>query len=253
MKRKIDRWIAFSFVFAWVFALRAEAVDFSYPNDAELRLLPPFCTWKLRGGAAEYKLGFGLLGEQFKNSHHFCAGLNFLNRYYRAPTGPDAGAMLHRAENEFTYMIDHLAPNSSLGAESFMYRGMVRGLAKKDSAAAADLVRAIALDPRLAKAYLALADFYAARKQQGEALRVVSEGLRHAPASRALQRRYTELGGKLPYPEPLVVEAAPAPPPASPSAPPAVEMAPAASGDPRSAVDSPALGAKPWCRFCPDE
>jgi len=40
-------------------------------------------------------------------------------------------------------------------------------------------------------------------KQDKKALETISEGLRHLPDSKGLQRRYKALGGKLPYPAPI--------------------------------------------------
>jgi len=241
----------------------ARAVDASYPTDAELKRLPPFCTWKLRGGAAEYQQGTVLLGEQFKNSHHYCAGLNFVNRYYRSPASADGKSMLHFAINEFTYMVDHLVANSSLAGESFLERGIAFALSKRDGEAARDFQQAVTRNPRLAKAYVGWADFLADRKRREEALKVVTEGLRHVPDSRPLQRRYASLGGKLPYPEPVIAvaplkegsaetrkeEGLP-----SHQAAPAATPDPLAPSTPATQVPSPASSEKknPYCRFCPD-
>lgn len=244
-------------------ATPARAVDASYPTDVELKRLPPFCTWKLRGGAAEYQQGTDLLGEQFKNSHHYCAGLNFVNRYYRSPVSGDGKSMLHFAINEFTYMVDHLVPNSSLAGESFLERGVAFALSKRDAEAAGDFQQAVIHNPRLAKAYVGWADFLADRKRREEALKVVAEGLHHVPDSRPLQRRYESLGGKLPYPEPVIAveplkeesterrkddelpshQAVPAaiPDPSAPSTRATQEPPPASSENKSS-----------YCRFCPD-
>lgn len=270
----------------------ARAVDASYPTDAELKRLPPFCTWKLRGGAAEYQQGTALLGEQFKNSHHYCAGLNFVNRYYRSPASAEGKSMLHFAINEFTYMVDHLVANSSMAGESHLERGVAFALSKRDAEAARDFQQAVIHNPRLAKAYLGWADFLADRKRRAEALKVVTEGLRHVPDSRPLQRRYESLGGKLPYPEPVVAvaplkggptesrkeegqpspQAVPAtiPDPSTPAtratqAPPPApsentssycrfcpEPSVPATRAPQEPTPAPSENKRPYCRFCPD-
>lgn len=258
----------------------ARAVDPSPPNDVELKSLPNFCALKLRGGAAEYATGFSLLGEQFKNSHHYCMGLNFLNRYYRAPFSQDAKSTLKFAYNEFTYMAEHLVENSSLAGEVFVYRGIANALLKNDVAATEDFAQAIARNPRLPLAYVTLADYYSDHKQKAKALDVVTQGLRNLPDNKALKRRYQELGGKLPYPEP-VAAAQPAPEAGESAAGPAasdavsstaptqdpagekpesaaqrsVDKAAVIATDPSqdSAADSKGTPKKPWCRFCPDE
>jgi tetratricopeptide (TPR) repeat protein len=204
------------------------------------------------------------LGEQFKNSHHYCTGLNFLNRYYRSPVSGDGKSMLHFAINEFTYMVDHLVPNSSLAGESFLERGVAFALSKRDAEAAGDFQQAVIHNPRLAKAYLGWADFLADRKRREEALKVVTEGLRHVPDSRPLQRRYESLGGKLPYPE-SVIAVAPLKEGSTESRKaeelPSHQAVPAAIPDASApstrATQAPSPASsenkRPYCRFCPDE
>ncbi|MEO1766701.1 hypothetical protein [Thiobacter aerophilum] len=235
----------------------------SYPTDEELRTLPPFCTWKLRGGKADLDRGFALLGEQFKNAHHYCAGLNHINRYYRAVGSPGAKSFLHEAVNEFTYMVEHLVPSSTLAGASYLGRATAYALWGRDGEAMQDYQAAVRHDPRLVRAYIAWADLLAERKLPQDALKVVTEGLRWNPGSRDLQNRYEKLGGKLPYPEPVVAQGkASAPADAQPNGP------SPSNGDPKPADSgtSPALRAappqpnaaganpdKPYCRFCPDE
>lgn len=233
----------------------AHAGDGFNPTDTELKSLPAFCTWKLRGGRAEINQGFALLGEQFKNSIHYCAGLNFLNRYYRSPTSPGARSFLHFAIDEFTYMVEHLVPNSTLAAESYLGRATAYALSKRDAEAMRDFRQAAQHNPRLARVYVAWADFLTERKQQAEALKVVSEGLRWVPDSTALRTRYERLGGKLPYPEPVVAaetgkQENPDPPPAAKPEPAASEAKPAV---PEPASPQAADPDRPYCRFCPDQ
>lgn len=178
------------------------------PTAQELKRLPPFCAWKFSGNPAAMKRGFARLGEQFKNSHHFCSGLNYLSRYYKSPYGPDAKADVSFARNEFTYMIEHLVPNSSLAAESYLYRGIAYQIMRQDNAAIADFTQAIRYKPTLAKAYIRLADYFSDHGQKSKALEIVSEGLRHSPNSRGLKRRYLTLGGKKPFPKPVKKKAA---------------------------------------------
>ena len=126
----------------------------------------------------------------------------------------------------------------------------------------------------LVKAYTLTSDIHVKLNQKNEALTVVTEGLRHVPDSRALQRLYKERGGKLPYPEPIARAAeVPAAPDQTPrEGEPAagegkpkdtVQLAPAspapdaaAGGGPADAQApaTPKIGSptNPWCRFCPD-
>lgn len=253
-----------------LFALVAQvagAEGFSPPTEIELKRLPAFCTVKMRehsGDREALRRGIAMIGPQFQNAHHYCNGVNFLNRYYRAPFSAGAGSNLAMARNELDYMVDHMTPGSSIAGEIFLYRGIVNSLMKKDAEAVTDLQQAIARDPTLFRAYLTLADFYNERKQREKALEVVTNGLRNTPDSKGLKRRYKELGGKLPYPEPVVAQPQPKAAPEQPA-----PEAPAETGTQAAAVSptqEPAVDIaaekeaatestpkKEWCRFCPDQ
>lgn len=253
----------------------ADAGEWAPPTDAEWAMLPSFCMVKKselnKTDPMALQKGISLIGQQYQNVHHYCFGLNFLNRYYSASFGPKAKTNLAAAKNEFDYMVNHLYSGGSLAGESYLYRGIVNSLMKNDTEALADLQQAVSRSPRLTRAHLALADYYSERKQRAKALEAVTEGLRHVPDSKGLKLRYQELGGKLPYPEPIAAQpepdnkadkssekpagadaaaGAPAPQAQAGSAP-----VQAATAD--KSVDketSPARPSKnPWCRFCPDE
>lgn len=250
----------------------ASAGTWEPPTDAEWERLPAFCMVKKRELAKTdpnaLQTGIGMIGPQFQNSHHFCWGLNFLYRYYNNPFSPKAKTSLASAKNEFDYMAEHLLENSSLAGDVFLYRGTVNALMKNDSEAASDLQQAISRSPGLVRAYLALADFYSEHKQRDKALETVTEGLRHAPDSKGLKRRYKELGGKLPYPEPIAApaqaQAEPEKPAASAAEPDKAAPAPADSSAPAPAttpvdtavdknVSTEGGSQKSFCRFCPDQ
>jgi hypothetical protein len=107
-----------------------------------------------------------------------------------------------------------------------------------------------------------LADFYSGIKQPAKALEIITEGLRHNPDTKSLQRRYTELGGELPYPAPIeptpAVEAEAAKPEEPPTPTPnSVEPAASPTTVPPAPVEptaEPQIGSptNPYCRFCPD-
>lgn len=62
--------------------------------------------------------------------------------------------------------------------------------------------KALSLKAGHADAFVILADCYAAVGNKGKALDKATEGLKYVPESKGLKRRYAELGGKLPLPEP---------------------------------------------------
>ncbi|MHB8760548.1 MAG: tetratricopeptide repeat protein [Thiobacillus sp.] len=234
------------------------------PSPAEMAALPPYCAARFNEGSPAFRSWRTSMGSDFVHLHHYCAGINFINRA-RASVSAARKDMLVAAVREFDYVLDHVSSGFHLRSEILMNRGVALSLLKRDGEAIGNLLEAIKLDPRQPRAYSALADLYG-KQNPGKALEAVSEGLRHNPDAKALQRRYTELGGKLPYPAAIVAPAPVAPSEeaagaaaekAAPAADSAAAIAPAAAPAPAPAQDAPApakIGSptNPYCRFCPD-
>lgn len=252
-------------VAAGVACAQAGAVDSTFrPNPAEILRLPPYCQAKFNApqGSAEWKAWRDRIGENFIDLHHYCAGLNYVSRYWGARSPQDRGHYLQRALDNFSYMARAEKPDFALSAELYSNRGEVYRLMRKPGEAIQDYSTAIARNPGLVKPYLQLAELHVANKAPSRALEAVSEGLRHVPDSTALQRRYLELGGKKPFPEPVAAKTAePAPaadvPAAQPEPSPAQDAAPAETKPEPAAAETarPAIGTpkNPYCRFCPPE
>lgn len=229
------------------------------PNAAEMMRLPPYCQAKFNAptSSAEWKSWRAQIGENFIDLHHYCAGLNYMNRYWGARSAPDRSFYLQRALTNFDYMVKAEKPDFALRVELYSQRGEVNKLLRKPGEAIKDFNTARSIDPKAVKPYLQLADLYVATKAPARALETLTEGLRHAPDSTALQRRYLELGGKKPFPDPIVAKAAEAQAePATPS--PASEPATTVESGPEPtapATAAPAIGTptNPYCRFCPPE
>ncbi len=231
------------------------------PSPAEMAALPPYCGARFNEGSEAFKTWRSSMGGDFIHIHHYCAGLNFLNRSYGMASAKDRQGTLGGAVREFDYVLTHASPDFSLRAEILMNRGVALSLLKRQGEAITNLTQAIEKSPDLPRAYMTLADIYDAQKQRAKALETVTEGLRHSPGTRSLQRRYTELGGKLPYPEPIkpapaetpqaaAVPAAPAQAAEQSAAPkPPAEAAPAQPAEAAPKIGSPK---NPYCRFCPD-
>lgn len=239
------------------------------PNAAEMSRLPIYCQAKLSGFAGskaspEASLWQSRIGENWLAFHHYCFGLTSVNRYWGARTAKERSYYLEVALNNFNYMVRAEKPDFSLRAELYSNRGEVFKLMGKPGEAVNDYHHALSINPRIVKPYLQLADLHVAGKTPARALETVTEGLRYLPDSKALQRRYLELGGKKPFPDPIVAKAAEPPPqksdePAPPSetaiekeAAPASspESVPASTAQPQQTIGSPQ---NPYCRFCPPE
>ena len=252
---------------AWVmlYIPLSYAVVWDPMTEQEVRLLPIYCQVKYReqhGDATARSQGFALMGPQYGNVHHYCGGLNYLNRYYQHGGGRAAASYLSFAIDEFTYNVDHPHHPSPIEADIFFQRGLAYSLARKDAEAINDLQRALTLNPQSVRTYIKLADLFANMKVRNKALDVITDGLRQIPDSKALKRRYDELGGKQPYPEAIV--AAPAPQQTEPqekptvpvtihepSEPTAAKQAGDAAAGEQGDTSTPSGDSKnPWCRFC---
>lgn len=241
-----------------------------YPRDDEIKMLPPLCLIKLRKEKSpEYQVAQETYGPDFMHVHHYCAGINFINRYYRATSSQDKRFVLQEAMGNLSYMVKHAQPDFVLMPDVYLQRGITYSLQKKTGEALADMQKAIELNPKQARSYSVLADLYEDLKLRDKALATVSEGLRHLPNSKLLQRRYDALGGKKPYPEPIAPEAAPETSEAKPKedalSPAAIRakregdaQAPAASteaGAAPAATPPTVIGTprNPWCRYCAED
>lgn len=222
------------------------------PTAEEAKLLPDYCQnpehWK------------SILGPATGLNNHTCYGINWINRYYKSRTSREKRDSLQNALGDFNYSVSKLPPDFALMPEIYMYRGITYTLMGRNGEAVADLHKAISMDPKLTKSYNELADLYETKfSQPGKALEIITEGLRHNPETKSMQRRYTRLGGKLPYPEPLSGSApVAADTPASseqvaiPT--PAPITAPVEKAEAEPEAEAPKIGTpeNPYCRFCPD-
>jgi tetratricopeptide (TPR) repeat protein len=224
------------------------------PSPAEMAALPPYCAARFDESSAAFASWKANMGSDFIHIHHYCAGLNFLNRARSmASSDKNRTGTLEAALRNFNYVLTNTHPDFYLQPDFLMNRGITYSMLHKDSAAVGDLLKAIEMDPKLARAYVTLADMYEKQTNRSKALETVTEGLRHNPDTRSLQRRYSELGGKLPYPAPITTA-------------PVGKEAPAVKSDlvgPAATAEAPAQGpavepakigtpTNPFCRFCPD-
>lgn len=202
--------------------------------------------------------------ESWMHMHHFCDCIRFTHRAYASlGNWNDMRYNLQVAIGGCDYVFQHAKPGFYMFPEVHLQKGKALKLYRQEGKALNEFMNAIRGNPRLAPAYMELADIQVRSKKPQEALKTVTEGLRHIPDSKALKRRYIELGGRLPYPARAEQAAAETPAPqveaviapqppaqqeqsvASPQVPPA--GAPETAAEPK--IGSPT---NPWCRFCPD-
>ncbi len=201
--------------------------------------------------------------DNWGHMHHYCDCIRFTNRAYSAlGNWNEMRGNLGEAIGHCNYVLSHTKPDFYMRPEVHLQKGKALKLSRQEGKALIEFMEAIKGNPKLSQAYTELADIQTSNKKPQEALKTVTEGLRHAPDSKPLKRRYTELGGKLPYPapiEPAPVDALAARPDAT-AAPTPASPAESAVGTPATAtpavepVAPPKIGSpkNPYCRFCPD-
>jgi len=208
----------------------------------------------------------------WRHMHHFCDCVRFTNRAYSSlGNWMDMRYNLKIAIGGCDYVLDRASPDFHMIPEIRLQKGKALKLYRQEGKAITEFMEAIKGNPQLAQAYVELADIQKNNKKRQEALKTVTQGLRHVPDSKPLQRRYTELGGKLPYPEPVVQKPVSVPEEAvvdspQPSTGESQVSTPSATDPGLEAADkppaettasptpSPKIGSptNPWCRFCPD-
>ncbi|MFN3543475.1 MAG: tetratricopeptide repeat protein [Thiobacillus sp.] len=258
-------------VVAWLGSTASVAMDRLGMTEAEVRSMPPICIAKMTGGELA-KQWTGMVGPDFVHVHHYCMGINYLSRAYGASNGRDRGFMLKNAHDNLMYMVKAASPSFAVMPDVYLNLGIVYRMRGDSAQAMTSFHKAIELNPRMARAYRELADSYMALRNRPKALEVVTDGLRHNPETRSLQRLYMELGGKLPYPEPVAKrettpesmalgmrqnEAGGGEASIAPTAPAsrADSVDAPANQSGQEAAPQPKIGSpsNPFCRFCPPE
>jgi len=241
-----------------------------------LLLLSPLCN-----GAGYYamtpderQLCISMFGVRGGSGEHICDCVRNYNRAVRETKWEEKKYYANESASSCTYFMVRHSENKGHPMDQHyptaqMYRGMARLLTGDRAGATLDLTDAIRLNPRALTAYAQLSDTQAGMGNKPKALETVTEGLKHLPSSKQLQRRYLELGGKEPFPEPYqkgpavsqqqTIQPTAKRPPESDAGvdqhAPSIEekpVAPPPSLAPDAKVAPAASSTSPWCRFCPD-
>jgi hypothetical protein len=196
--------------------------------------------------------------------HHYCDCVRFTNRAYRVmgKSKVDFSYNLDVAMNNCGYVVSHVTPDFDMLPEVHLQMGIIHSLQGLDALAAGEYTKAMNGNHKLVRAYIGMAEFFIKSNDKKQALNTITEGLKSNPDSKALKRMYGELGGKMPYPAPVLpAEDSPRnqPDKAAVTTPPSAAVSPApatAAGTPadtsveeRTQIGTPT---NPWCRFCPD-
>lgn len=137
--------------------------------------------------------------------HHYCWAELHMARYYNARNSAEKKAELLSAYGDYSFMIGNpqwLPSSWPYLPKMYVKHGGAASMMGRDHEAITSFLKAKEIDPKFDRAYTSLADLTARNGNKSKALEYVTEGLKHNPESKRLKRRYTELGGKLPYPVP---------------------------------------------------
>jgi len=94
-------------------------------SDAELATLPPYCHARLKGEASSKKLWAQRLGERyFQSVHHYCFGLNAMNRANLTLDTLTRKRHFRRASNEFSYVLKGWPPSYPLAKQAQIYKAL---------------------------------------------------------------------------------------------------------------------------------
>jgi tetratricopeptide (TPR) repeat protein len=217
---------------------------------------------------------YSRLGERNQNTmhmHHYCNGLRFLDRAYSAMGGKkqDMSYYLTVSINEFDYVLKATQESYAMRGEVHLNRARALKLLGRNAEAAGEFNKALRYRLDTPDLYQALADHFHEVGNKQKALEMATEGLKLNPNSKGLKRRYTEFGGKLPYPvaveESISTEASKediksvdkseSPPPSEGATSQVTDPTKlTAPTEPTSQIDPSKIGSpqNPYCRFCPD-
>ncbi|HFB98035.1 MAG TPA: glycosyltransferase, partial [Bryobacterales bacterium] len=145
--------------------VQARTVGQWMPTAAELRTLPGYCQDRFRYGPSRkhpvIARWYRTFGDDFIHIHHFCAGLNFLNRAKMALGDKRRRAFNYqRAYGNLSYIITHVSPRFPLLPAARYYRGQALEGMGRTAEAVRDYLAAIELKPAYPPPYVALAELH---------------------------------------------------------------------------------------------
>lgn len=201
--------------------------------------------------------------------HYYCDGLRFIDRAYASMSNKsEMQYYLKSSLSGFDIVLKSTQESYSMRGEVHVGKARALKLMGRNAEAAAEYDKALRYKLDTPDVYIAIADYYKESGNKTKALELVTEGLKINPDSKGLKRRYTEFGGKLPYPEaadktPSTKESKAE---VKPEAKPGVEQQPPRDVVSETAdkpttppevipqVEPPKIGSpkNPYCRFCPD-
>lgn len=176
------------------------------PTEAELAFLPPYCkdakTTTRRSGnylslpSSQYWLK--ILGREFSHIHHYCRGLAAMQRAETARDKWTRTYYFRAVIGEINYVLERADAKFVLLPELYTQKGLATMRLKQGGDAVTLFEKALQLKADYWVPYAYLSDYYRDIGEREKARQVLTEGLRHVPDSKSLQRRARELAETAP-------------------------------------------------------
>jgi len=134
-------------------------------------------------------------------THHYCRGLNWINRYKHTLTRFDKDVKVDRkyalrsALGDFHFMRNHLEPRHKLYAPNLMNEAYVYWEQKDFKRALKDYIRIMQTKPTYAPVYVKYAELLKSVGNSEEAINVLQIGLRKTKGDPAIKKALLALGG----------------------------------------------------------
>lgn len=195
--------------------------DFTFSLE-ELKAMPKWCQIRMlvqnrvvgvsRGKAFgenvpdstmnEYYKWAKVIGEDiFRYTHHYCAGLNWINRYKLSFVSQYKGVerdrdfALKSALNEFRFMRGRLRPKHKLYYAMLMKEAYIYGEKKNFKKAIKNYSEIIKLKPRYVSAYVEYAQLLNSIGNSENAIKVLQFGLKKNKGSKIIEQLIVTWGG----------------------------------------------------------
>lgn len=186
-------------IFACVIAIAMLTIaqpSVAYPKtDKDFSLLPPYCKARFRKTSeADQKAWAKKIGRiAWNNIHHYCAGLDYLNKARFASDKKKNIMFLNKAIGEFDYMQKRAGAKFILQPEIAVNKGRAHLQLLQFGEALQEFHRAIKKYPKYVPAYTELSDYYLEQGDKDEARAILEKGLKMVPDSKSLKRRMDKL------------------------------------------------------------
>lgn len=164
-------------------------------TEADFALLPPYCKARFgKTNSADAKNWKRKMGrESWTHIHHYCSGLDSLNKANMADSKDKRVDALKAALGGFSYMQEHAPRKFILQPEISTQKGRVYLRLNQHGAALQEFYNAIKLNPKYVPAYSELGDYYHDNNNPEEARKILELGLKNVPESKSLKRRLSNL------------------------------------------------------------